>query len=188
MKVVLEGVACLGKTTISTMIATRTNNKVALVDYAEFHKTTENLKLTEKIFDSLYIAWYNKNSMTGHLIDRSPVSNVLYGLIFAGSTDEECEDAFRGIKALGLIANMKILVFLPKDGTEETVVDKMMYRNNGIDIWSLEYVEAQKRVFSRFAEYFSLKVLEVDITSNMTKELERIYEEVKNQLLLCKTQ
>lgn len=184
MKVVLEGVACLGKTTVSTMIATRTDYKVALVDYAEFHNTTKNLKLAEKIFDSLYIAWYNKNSMTGHLIDRSPVSNVLYGLIYAGSSDEECEDAFRGIKALGILDDLNILVFLPKEGTEQTIVDKMIHRNNGIDLWSLEYVKAQKRVFTHFATYFRLQVLEIDITNNMTEEMERVYNEVTHQLRL----
>lgn len=148
MKLYLDGVACTGKTSIIKKLK-RDGYSVGLLDFYEFR--VEN----GPDCDSFYPSWYSSREKLYDVVDRSPLSPVLYRVIH--NKDAE----FSSIIPLLKPVDGTILVFTTAPGQEQHVVDAMKARNNGIDVLEVDYVKRQNKIFKEFIQHFNLPSIEV---------------------------
>lgn len=168
---VLDGTACLGKTSILKLLQNE-NLPVQIGDYGEDAKNYSVFKEKTKYhhYDLEYQMYVMKNLKMGSLHDRGPWSNVIYNYIFrymatkipieADLIISEFKSACqRTFKFLTGMFNIVILVCLDRNGFD--VAQRMKIRGNGIDVLNEEYVYAQNLFFKIFARECNLHLIEI---------------------------
>lgn len=168
---VLDGTACLGKTSILKLLQNE-NIPVQIGDYAEDAKNYSVFKEKAKYhhYDLEYQMYVMKNLVMGSLHDRGPWSNVIYNYIFRymatkipleadliiNDFKSACQRTF---KFLSNMFNIVIIVCMDRNGFD--VAQRMKIRGNGIDVLNEEYVYAQNLFFKIFARECNLHLIEV---------------------------
>lgn len=56
----------------------------------------------------------------------------------------------------------------------------MLRRDNGLDWYDVEYVRRQNLAFKLFAEYFNLRVYEIDFDQSWTDQQEEVLQIIVN--------
>lgn len=149
MKIYIEGVAALGKTSfIKALNESPVGIPAVPGDYYEFCEATrrENTSETRALFQTTYL-----NRPNG-VYDRSPFSTLFFNMVFkemAGETYEELmSNTCKQLNAF-LGSNEVIIMLIPTEELRaQEIVDRMTSRQNGIDVLTKEYVFAQIKVFS----------------------------------------
>lgn len=145
--VYLDGVACVGKTSLLRQLQQEGYN-TGFLDFCEFRAEIG------PGHDELYPVWYSQRSHQFAVIDRSPVANILYKVVY----DETLliENVVNTLHVDG-----KLIVFLTRPGEESLVVEAMRRRANGIDTLSIAYVKRQNEIFRAFAEHTGATIVEI---------------------------
>lgn len=173
-RIFFEGVACLGKTTLLRKIQAMSGfeDEVLFTDYFEFCEKTGdvlNTVHTKEKF-SIFNTWYNKllNDSSAKFIDRSPLSGSFYRWINGDYSDEYIKRALHLYEATGIFEGYLYVVFLPMEGTETYLLENMKRRNNGIDMYTLDYIKNQIHVFKLIIETFPkyVKMIVIDPSKN----------------------
>lgn len=182
MFLVLDGVACTGKTTTLRQLNNRPDCRIHLSDLYEISVA---VGLTRNFSDSLiYTAIRGARYHPAvepdlvHYFDRSNVSSVLYAHVFQPTFSPELlEKDCVILKKCGIMEPWtNTLILLCKEGQEELVVEKMTARGNGLDVLSVDYVNVQNRAFKVWAKVFGYPTYTIDFTQPFDKQQEEIVE------------
>lgn len=152
----LEGIACLGKTTVLK----RMEAEGFRVYYNEFGDVVNKYKMNMK--DPMVVAtmqdffqygkWNDMQKRPG-IHDRSHVSAYIYRLIFMRMQGLNYAALYNIIlPKIRKFAKDNYLVYVyidMKNNTKENLLKTMIARSNGIDDMDLKYIEAQNSVFDQ---------------------------------------
>lgn len=185
MRIALDGVACLGKTSALQIVEKEFNKSVSFVDYHDYLKiigqeTPSGTKRSGLITALAYTVFNLLGQRGGEYVDRSPVSSILYQIVFMPEEerDEALADAFDIFTCANLLRDIQIVCLLPAPGTEKHVVELMRKRGNGIDVLTEEYVRAQTFVFRKFVEHFQLSYFEIDVSGDFECQIRKLIESI----------
>ncbi len=191
MKIYIDGVACLGKT--SFLLETQEKYGKDTVKLTDFYQFQEIIKLPKELVDSGYNCWFrqqtNEDESKTLIIDRSTYSNFIYSMIFKNIPLEDGRKYLQQLKESSQDSSNEtshekldvILFIVPKPGQEEMVLELMIKRNNGIDVLSLDYISSQINFFKMAAEVLDMPIFEIDVT-NFSKSYKEIKKYVYNFL------
>lgn len=156
----IDGVSCVGKT---TFVASLGREGVQL-DYAErcaqhpFFLRKHHDHALQVLYTASFCAQVTRAATTTPrplLVDRSPISDVWYELIFKHYGDQaRYEQLFQYIDRLNLFASYPTIFITTDASNAETIRKQMLVRANGIDSTSPDYVLRQIHVFEAVCERF----------------------------------
>lgn len=162
----VDGVSCLGKTTFIKSLGARGLK----LDFAERVQSYPDFKKKSQshIMQILYTSTFchdvystilgQKNDDDEELplfIDRSPVSEIAYELLFKHFNDEAVfESTFVHLENLDMFAKYPTIFLIPHLDHAAKIVEQMKKRQNGLDFMDKSYVERQIIVFTRIANRF----------------------------------
>jgi hypothetical protein len=175
----IDGVSCLGKT---SFVHDANSNGLKL-DYAERTGITPffRQKATSHIAQILYTATFGLEvirridelrglglvkrtelqttavtaSDSTLYVDRSPISDIWYELLFKHYDDQEkYEQTFAWIDQLDVFASLPTVFIVPDACHAARICEQMRVRSNGLDCLSVDYVLQQINVFDRVIERF----------------------------------
>lgn len=162
VKIFIDGVACLGKTSFLKKIERQCGIPVKFTDYFEFQ---EQIRLPVELIDAGYNFWFNNETDESQplLVDRSRYSNFIYSLIRQKFSVEEGKRCLCELKKISTDRRDLIIFIIPKVGQNSLVLDLMKKRQNGIDILEIEYVENQVNFFKIAADVLAMPIFEIDV-------------------------
>lgn len=185
--VFIEGTACLFKTT--SLVALKDDFKVSLSEfsvdvdlYPHYRAKTSSLEYTIYKFIQYFMM-----SSTFNIMDRTPLSNWFYSLIFENlkspinlnEIGENLPEIF-----VEFCKKLNVLVVISPEGEENIVLDRMINRSNGIDILSIDYVRSQNQIFSYFATLFEWPVIVVKTENNIEEIVAYLRNMCQQQMIL----
>lgn len=168
----VDGVSCLGKTSF----VHAANQHGLKLDYAERSKAVPFFcqKAQNHVVQILYTATFGlevlQRAQRDHnamlFVDRSPISDVWYELLFKHYDDLAYQDlVFDQIQQLDVFAMMPTVFVLPHPTHAPDICQQMRIRSNGLDHLSVDYVLRQihifERVIERFGEHRNVRVIRV---------------------------
>lgn len=168
--VYLDGVCCLGKTTLLKELE-KEGYTVAFTDYCEFKEKFEQFL---NIGNPFYTQWHRIKSLGMQYVDRSPLANLLYACIFANEPPELFDELLSNLEV-----SENIVVMLPMPSSFHRLLEKMIERNNGIDILDISYIQKQYDVFQKFATKFNLKTFVIDYNEELDSQFKFVLDELK---------
>ena len=192
----LDGIACVGKTSVLRLLH-EDGYPVAIGDYFEdsnkYPVFANKAGITRiEVAYSLYCC-VKINDHTIH--DRSPLSSLFYQLIFAvmngEMSNEDIEDFCQHLpnELWSSWGGKRYIILLDEDFS--TVLMRMRRRGNGIDVLSINYVQAQKLTFSIVAKHLNATILTKKSSETMSAWIFRVqttitalYDEISSAMLL----
>ncbi|BAO49413.1 nicotinamide riboside kinase 1 [Alphaentomopoxvirus acuprea] len=176
-KYFLEGVACTCKT-ISLNVLRNYGLDTSIGDYFDhcnMHNEFMN-KNNDLLTSLIYNFWNTMRTNNIKYGDRTPLSNILYPLIYDIVNRENItinnndkiylNFLIKIYNELDLDWNILIILVSTDDKTITKIVDNMKIRNNKIDILSKEYVIVQNNIFKYLSKKIKCKIYEVDLNKN----------------------
>ena len=154
------------------------NTEVHFTDYAEFMSLYKfkPLSAANSVLFSIWrfneIKTYDKN--LNHVCDREPISGYIYQLVFSDATLDEIEEHFIKFKDLNLNNDWFSFILVIKEGAEDEALEKMIKRNNGIDIIDIKYIKRQNEIFRLWAKIMGYPIFEVDFSNDFDEEQNNI--------------
>lgn len=170
----VDGVSCLGKT---TFVAGTAANGLKL-DYAERSSAVPFFreKADSHVVQILYTATFGLEVLQ-HVtsdaatsmplfVDRSPISDVWYELLFKHYDDLAYQQlVFDRINELRVFDRMPTVFVIPDPSHANAICEQMRLRSNGLDRICASYVLQQiqifERVVQRFGEHPNVRVIRV---------------------------
>lgn len=167
----VDGVSCLGKTTFIKSLGAhglKLDYFERVQQYPDFTKKSD-----DHIMQILYTSTFCHEVYTSLLdrtngnedeqdftlplfIDRSPVSEIAYELLFKHFNDEEVfESTFAHLEKLDMFAKYPTIFLIPHIDHAQKIVEQMEKRGSNLDRKDKNYVEKQIVVFGRIANRFA---------------------------------
>lgn len=157
----LDGVACLGKTTILKKLQ-REGFIVYFNEYFDIYnkykptsQTNEIISTMQSFFEieKLNDLYVNPHGFGFH--DRTHLSTIIYRMIFMRMNHVNYGELFKFfIPKMLKFASEHVVIFMLLQKFDDMryqqqLLKKMKDRNNGLDVFSLDYIEAQQKVFEQ---------------------------------------
>lgn len=156
----IDGVSCIGKTTFVASLGA----EGLLLDYAErrarhsFFQHKDRDHALQVLYTASFcakVADAASHAQRPLLVDRSPISDVWYELVFKHYDDRvRYDQLFQYIEHLGLFSAYPTIFLLPDECHAEAIQQQILVRNNGIDSTGADYVLRQIRVFDAVCNHF----------------------------------
>lgn len=188
--IALGGVACTTKTTILKQLAQLPNVQVHYEDYKEI---SDKFTFDPSVGSLLFAAYrtqsaeaYKQDVTSVHIFDRQPMEALVYSCLHNKLNDEAVTSSFETCRDMGLLQGWKCIVFKATAGTENFVTRAMIKRDNGIDVYTDNYVSEQNRLFDEWLRVMSplssCTAIEMDWTKNVDYQQYKIVKHITNTI------
>ena len=196
------GMALTGKSTMIQKLSKDSRYHVYYTDYFENCEHTPVFKDKSdqgiiQILYTIHMASFRsvQKEDKENIQDRSVLSDIFYELVFAEMKDKTGISKLDSLMKVPLFCNIfrgfNVLFFIAKPDCHELVLEKMKARGNGIDILSLEYVQAQWKIFTQlktlgftnfcFLDFSKHELFTKKQEEIVLKEVTSIFEEIKQR-------
>lgn len=178
-RVYLDGVACMGKTTICSQLDNM-GVSVGLFDLTDFFRIMGPGSKRED-----YIPWFKQRLLESNaaVIDRSPIASFLYPMMFNGSSKTEMIEQ---MKKINLNDDEIVFMILPTIDSYNTILNRMKKRNNQLDILNIDYIKIQYEAFytvvSSCPDNIRLFIIDTFTEVDFAKHIDYITLEIYNLL------
>ncbi|AWW14455.1 nrk-1 [Hyposidra talaca nucleopolyhedrovirus] len=183
----IGGVACTTKTTILSKLKNSVYNIVVhLDDYKELH---DRFQFDPSAGELLFASYRMKKDMVHakdydhvHVFDRHPLESLVYHSIHRQLDDKTAMSTFESSYRMGLHDGWQSLLLKPEENTDAIVKKRMKMRDNGLDTYSIEYVQMQKRRFDAWRAAIGCDVFVIDWRENMDAQQDQLVETIRSKI------
>ncbi|KAK9694277.1 dUTPase [Popillia japonica] len=159
MKIAIDGTACTGKSTFLKQLQIM-SLPVIVGDYYEHCNRFPILKdkFANTDHKNIYTFYLTNKSIDGYIHDRCPISNIIYDWIIkilnGNMSIDEGLSMVNKYKDLLYPEGWFVIIWVTEED-EDIVINRMKQRNNGIDIFTAEYIRVQNQMFREVAKVFN---------------------------------
>ncbi|EZG42930.1 AAA domain protein [Gregarina niphandrodes] len=185
---ILEGTACLGKTTVLQRLAGE-GFSVVVGDYAEdcIQYNVFRDKDLNNVLELAYMLFQFSKLKPNTLHDRGPLSSLAYRMVHdilnRRHSLQDFEILFAQLPAQLWNTFRQLNTFMVVEHDIKGGLQRMILRNNGIDVMSEEYIDVQNRVFEFLANYTGAKVIVHKQGESMEEWINALCEVIRTTLL-----
>ncbi|ANF29753.1 ORF-105 [Catopsilia pomona nucleopolyhedrovirus] len=175
MKIYICGTACLFKSTIISRLHAQ-GFKTKAGDYKEACNKYSFLsnKAADQVMTTIYNAYVILNEEEGAVHDRSVIDTIVYDCLFRNVPADKFITYIEKFKILNekwLQSNYFIFVVA---GDEAKTLERMIKRNNGIDMLTIDYVKKQNMYFTLAANVLGKEIVSIVEFSDMENVVQKI--------------
>lgn len=161
------GLACVAKSSTLRTISQEYNISPEYTDYYELSQQVPEFKKKHQDSEVQIIYTINQvlksTTTVSKIFDRSPISDLLYSLIFEeqntpGLGQQKLREKLQWdlfVKTCERYPTLYILIENDDNQAEDDILEKMQHRNNGLDVLNKSYIVAQRTIFRMISENIS---------------------------------
>lgn len=173
VKFYIDGLASTTKTTILHLLRQKHSDwNVRLTDFSECIQTLKDERIADSKERNTLIYVMLRCSETFdplkiNICDRHPAASIAYNFIFDPINFNEMKTERTFLKIKKLFPDWRGCILLPKDGQEKLIVKFMKKRNNGLDIFTEDYVTSQIRIYKIWAKIMQTPIRYIDFEKDL---------------------
>ncbi|QUJ09288.1 thymidylate kinase [Gynaephora ruoergensis nucleopolyhedrovirus] len=183
----LGGVACTTKTTILSKLKGKLNDiEIHSEDYKELNDEYQFDPRTGGMMFASYRCLnderYRKDYGKVHVFDRHPMEALVYATLHQKANDADTLKQFEICRKMKLCENWKMFVLSPSLECVSRVTEMMIKRNNGLDVYSNEYVFDQIKRFEKWLKVMGGEKIEIDSCLDLDEQQNKIIKIIQSHV------